>query len=122
MTLTGRPALLVGTLTSSPAHLLQQRSASTGQVYDAQSSPKNSRMPFRMQVERLINSHIPRGKTDRLSRSVMRFLTDRGGKCSILPPKHHAGTNQINFPQTPLPRATRPARCPKARMLGGPPP
>src|SRR5438876_9351189 len=83
MTLTGRPALLVGTLTSSPAHLLQQRSASTGQVYDAQSSPKNSRMPFRMQVERLINSHIPRGKTDRLSRSVMRFLTDRGGKCLL---------------------------------------
>src|SRR4051812_4853115 len=105
-------------LTSPPVHLLQQGS---GRVYDAQFSPKNSRMPLRTQVERLISSHMPRGKTDRLSRSVMRFLTDRGGKFSILSPKHHAGTNQTNLPQTPLPRATRPARCDKAPMLGGTP-
>src|ERR1700694_95206 len=117
----GRPALLVGTLTSFPMHLLQQATASAGKAHDAQFSPKNSSMLLRMQVERLINSHIPRGKWDRLSRSVMRLLTERSGGCSILSPKHQAGTSQTNLPQISLPRAARPARCNKAPMLGGTP-
>jgi len=49
--LTRRLDWLVGTaVTSSPAHLEQQSSGSTGLVYDVQSSPKISRMSLRMQT------------------------------------------------------------------------
>ena len=119
--LTSRPTLLICIVTSLCAHLLQQESASTGQVYDAQSSPKNSRILLWIQVELLISSHMPRGKMDHLSCSVICFLTDWGSKCSILSPKHHAGTNQINLPQMSLPHTAWPAHCSKAPMLGGTP-